>query len=291
MSGRLLLLVAGLLLLPTIPGCRETAALLEADRLPSASVRSVRLQSISPQSVTIAMDVQLQNPYSFPLPLQQAEYSVTAADRSLLQGSVAAQTTIPAGHTQLVPVKLIVPVDAALRTMRDIKPGSIVPYEANLNFTMDIPGRPDARIKVQHAGQLPIPAPPQVELLDLHWQTMSLAEATALIRLRVHNTNQFAFELTQFSYTLWLSDWELSRLKLNKPLAFDVGGSTEVSIPITVSTLAATTALQQATQSGRVTYKLTGLIEGRTPLGPLRLPFNRVGEVGLSSTGLPAEIE
>jgi len=114
-----------LLLLVLTPGC----SLLDLQQ-PTASLRSASVSEISPWGLTANFDVDVQNPNSFELPVNGADYKLSLGgvqvieDQSKSSGSVPAKGTIPVA----VPVHLH--FEQLIQAEREIaKTGGNVPFD------------------------------------------------------------------------------------------------------------------------------------------------------------------
>jgi LEA14-like dessication related protein len=273
----------GLLLPLCLQACTQTAAILEADRKPTAMVRTLKVRSLSSQAINLIIDVQVDNPFSVPLPVEHAQYTLRSGDQTLFEGDSAVDLAIPPGRSRLVPIKLALPVEQVLASLPAASAGSVVPYVASLSITVRTPSDP-VEITLQQAGALPIPALPQVELVQVDWQKLTLTDASAVLRLRVKSMNKFDLQLSQFSYTLVLAGWEVAHGKLSQNIIFSAEKSeesVEIAVPVSFSPLAAGSAFHQAMHDPLAPYRITGLIEARTSFGAMKLPFDRQGQANL----------
>ncbi len=282
-SARWFTLLFFLLALLCLQACTQTAAILEADRKPTAMVRTLKVRSLSSQSINLIIDVQVDNPFSVPLPVEHARYALKSSDQTLFEGDSEVDLAIPPGRSRLVPIKLALPVEQVLASLPAASAGSVVPYVASLSITVRTPSDP-VDITLQQAGNLPIPALPQVELVQVDWQKLTLTEASAVLRLRVKSMNKFDLQLSQFSYTLVLAGWEVAHGKLAQNIAFSAEKSEEpieIAVPVSFSPLAAGSAFHQAMHDPLAPYRISGLIEAKTSFGSLKLPFDRQGQANL----------
>jgi hypothetical protein len=170
--------------------------------------------------------------------------------------------------------------DGLLAVLPSVRPGSVIPWTADVGVGIEAPAVGRVDIPLRTSGDLPVPAPPEVRLTDLRWETLGLEEARAVLTLAVRNENRFAVDLTDLDYTLALGGRELGRARLERAAAFAAGGEQVLSVPFSFSPrdlgLAALGLLAGA--EGK-TYALSGSIRGTTPYGPVELPFERSGRL------------
>lgn len=145
-------------------------------RKPTASLQGVKFQDITLKSADLIFDLEVENPYPVALPLLNLDYSLARFDEPFLSGKADLQTTIPAHSTQsaLLPVKISY-LDL-YQAFKDIRPGSIIPYHADLGLAVDTPALGTLRLPIKKDGNLSVPTIPEIS--DLDWKDMLLEKIT-----------------------------------------------------------------------------------------------------------------
>ena len=160
-----------------LSGCSALSELTAAR--PALALKEVAFGDIDLQTATLLFDVEVDNPYSVPLPLLNLDYTLTSGDHPLFGGNADIRTTIPAHQKQIVtlPVTLsYTDVLNAFSTLKDVRPGSMIPYEATVAIVSEAPILGAIRIPIQKAGRLKVPALQDAD----SWKTLF----NALERLR-----------------------------------------------------------------------------------------------------------
>ncbi len=245
---------------------------------PTADVVGVHFTDLSIQSVTMVFDVEVGNPYSVPLPLSNLDYSLTTNNAKFLTGQAKLQGTVPAHDKQVAKLPVKITFAELMRAAKDVRLGSVVPYNAELGLSVDAPLVGNLRVPLKKEGQLPIPTTPDIEVAEIKWGDVSLSQATGTIRLNMINRNQFAMDLAKMVYTFSLGDVEVARSSLAKPVSFAPnGGAGTIEIPLSISAQqAGLGVLRMLTGSGS-SYKFAGSADLATPFGPLSVPLDKVG--------------
>lgn len=134
---------------------------------------------------------------------------------------------------------------------------------------------------------------PQVTLENVTIGGLGLRGGTLLVDLQVVNPNRFALHANQLHYHLELRDpaeagdttWvDFARGVYDQPFSVGAGATSRVQIPIEFSYSGMGGAANSVLRSGTFTYRATGTVSARTPLGGHTVPFTRRGTVTLMGT-------
>lgn len=271
-------LLAVVPLIAMLAGCGDLANALNLQK-PGARITGVQLKDIDLTAATLLFDVELKNPYSVPLPLVNVDYGLASRETAFLSGKADLQGSVPAGGTKTVSVPAAVTYSKLLNALKGVKLGSVVPYKADLGLSVDVPAAGPLRLPLSKEGQLPVPAPPDVQVEQIQWQKLTLDSAGGTVKLRVANRNEFPVELGKFAYGLALGEVEVARSSIAKPLALAAnGGAGSIEIPISFSPKSAGLAVFRMLTGSGSGYKLTGDMNVQTPFGPMRLPVEKLGK-------------
>jgi LEA14-like dessication related protein len=267
---------AGVLLV-LAAGCSTVGDYLKIDT-PTARVANVGLDGISLDAATLQFDVEVANPYPAPLALGNLDYRLASRDAVFLSGEANLQGSVPAGGRKRVTLPARIVYADLFRALKGIRPGSVVPYRADLGIGMESQFAGALRIPLRKEGELPVPAPPKVEVSELKWDRLNLTEAAGHARLRLQNANEFPVELSKFTYVLSLGDVEVARTAVTDVVGFGPsGGVGELEIPISVSPAKLGLAAFRMLQGSGASYALQGVMAANTPFGEMSLPINQSG--------------
>jgi LEA14-like dessication related protein len=128
---------------------------------PAMALKDVQFGDIDLQTATLLFDVEVENPYAVALPLLNMGYSLKTRQNPLFDGQADIQTTIPAKEKKTVslPVTLsYTDVLNAFKDLKDVRPGSTIPYDAALSIGVNTPVLGKLNIPLQKTGDLKIPA-------------------------------------------------------------------------------------------------------------------------------------
>lgn len=131
---------------------------------------------------------------------------------------------------------------------------------------------------------------PQVNLRSVQLGGLGLRGGTLLVNLEITNPNSFTLSANQLEYKLAIANTEVTNDTTWLDLAtglytepFSVGGgATEnVQIPVEFTYSSLSGAATSILRAGTFSYRATGTVEVRTPLGTRDVPFRKGGMVSL----------
>jgi LEA14-like dessication related protein len=262
-----------------LPGCAALSSLLGAQPKPQVKVSGVRIADLSLTDLTVVFDLTITNPYAVPLPLVNLDYALASGAQPFLQGQAAMQGTVPVSGSKTVSVPAKVVFLELLKTLTSVRPGAVVPYRASLGLSVNAPVVGTLRLPIEQDGQLPVPAVPNVSIPSITWQSVSLAGVAGVLKLRVANPNQFAFDLAGMDYDIKLGSFSLVKGGLTNAASLTAGGSQDLAINVAVSTAQVGLGIVQMLQGKGSGYSLGGALSLGTPFGPLRIPLAVNGQV------------
>jgi LEA14-like dessication related protein len=161
------------LLISTCAGCETARQALQLQK-PSVALKGLKFGEITLESATLLFDVEVGNPYSVPLPLTNMDYALASGARPLFSGKADAAQTIAARDKVLITLPAKVGYLDLVQAFRDVRPGSNIPYKADMTLSMDAPMLGVIGVPVAKEGQLAVPAIPNIDSLDWKSKTLEL---------------------------------------------------------------------------------------------------------------------
>jgi len=158
LTAVLLLLLAG--------SCAEMDNILGAPK-PTASIKSINFGDVSLEAATLLFDVEVHNPYPVSLPLTNLNYKLNSRGSQLLEGEAGASASIPAKKSLVVPLQADVKYLDLIRAFKDIRPGTKIPYEAQVELLVDAPGVGILPLPISKKGEIAVPEIPKAS--DIDW--------------------------------------------------------------------------------------------------------------------------
>ncbi|WP_372364540.1 LEA type 2 family protein [Candidatus Uabimicrobium sp. HlEnr_7] len=258
--------------------CSSLQSLLESAPKPGANIVGVKLSGLDLQQANLVFDIDISNPYSVPLPLTNLDYSLATNGKSFLSGNAKElQGSIPASGNKVIQLPVSIKFLETLNVLSGFKPGSVVPYTAKMDLSVDAPGVGPISLPLQKEAELPIPTAPDVNLESVDWQDIGFSKATATLNVRLKNNNEFPLDLNKLNYALKLSDTSVVENKIEKSTSFAKGEENIVKIPISILPSNLGFALFNMLKGSGSSYGLEGSMDVQTPFGPLNLPLSGSG--------------
>jgi precorrin-6B methylase 2 len=165
--------IFSLALIPVLlAGCQTTHALQHSGQ-PTARMVCVKLQNTKLDYVTALFEVEVDNPYPEGLPLLSLFYSLSSDGNTFLSATTVSHTTVPAKTKAVVTLSDKVIYERLLRALNG-KPGSIVPYEAELRLWVDAPNAGVVKLSLESQGQLVLPSAEEIAVGDKIYQALDV---------------------------------------------------------------------------------------------------------------------
>jgi LEA14-like dessication related protein len=139
-------------------------------RKPTGSLQGLKFQDISLDSATLLFDVEVDNPYPAALPLLNMDYDLASSNNPLLSGTADVQSIIPANGKKVVSLPAKIKYLDLVKAFKDFRPGSEIPYKANLGLSVDTPALGKIRVPTSKEGQLSVPTIQGIQNID--WQKL-----------------------------------------------------------------------------------------------------------------------
>jgi len=271
-----------LLAVPLLASCQALEQAVASLDRPSAELAAVRLADLSTEAVTLDLDVSVSNPYDVALPISAIDLTLSSGGTAFVSGTAPPGAPIPARGAATRTVTTRVPFGELMSVLSGVRPGDVVPYEANVALSVDAPLVGTLTLPLGTSGQLPVPAVPRVSVDAIRWDELGLGGASGVVSLSLANPNAFGFDVQDIDVGLRLAGVDVAELGLRTGARVEADGSASLELPIAFSPLALGTALVQALSGTQADYALAGNVAVQTPYGPLAFPLREQGRVALS---------
>lgn len=150
------LILAGALATGLIAGCQSTEEYLQL-RKPTARLINVQFREADVYGATLVFDVQVENHYAAELPLLRFDYSLSSRGERFLADSSELQIRIPAYERRTILLPARVDYPKALRALSGAREGAVIPYDAELDLTVNTPQFGRITLPMGKSGELVLP--------------------------------------------------------------------------------------------------------------------------------------
>lgn len=270
------------------------AALGACDSLgkePNARLTGARLTNLTPDGVTLEVQMEVRNPNATALTLDRLAYTMVATEEDpamgpILEGAATGMepTTVPAKSKRVVVAPVLIPFTDVLDVLDAGDAGTIVPWRADLSLDARQPGDPSdpgatqpalIKMPMQTSGRLPILKMPQVVASPFEWIDVGTISARGQIRVRVTNTNQFPLDLNRVVFALEIQGARVSSGGVTRATRIGPGKTEEIVVPLKISAVKIAAAVYEASRRGGGSARLRGSIDLAADEVELSLPFDQ----------------
>lgn len=269
---------AGIILLS---GCDTLEKITANMSKPTASVKGVALQDLDLNGLTLGFDIEVNNPYSVPLPLTNLSYQLSSDSQQILSGNATQSSSIAAKSSRIINLPAAIQFNDLINTVSKLRPGVVVPYDAAIELAVDAPGVGPLKLPLNKSGEFPIPAVPEVTVGSIQLDSLSLSKAVMLVQLNIKNLNDFPVKMTTLDYMLSLGGQKVAQAAVTDAVKFTSLDTQPVSIALSLSATDIGFALFKMLGGSNANYEIGGQINLDTPFGIMDLPYTSKGDTPL----------
>ncbi len=124
---------------------------------PRARLAGIHFGELDRAALELVFDVEIKNPYSAGMPLTSMSYRLSSKRIELAAGSAKPNTTIAAGAKEKVSLPVRVHYGEILRILKDVEPGSRIPYEAELVLSVNTETLSEIEMPLRKKGKVTLP--------------------------------------------------------------------------------------------------------------------------------------
>lgn len=149
-----------------VSGCETVQKVLTTNR-PKARLAGLQFDDVSLESATLVFDVEIENPYPTALPLTNMDYGLSNGDNNFLSGSAEITGMVPAKSQKVVSLPATINYLDMLKALKDIRPGTKIPYSADVGLSVDTPALGQLRLPLKKKGELALPSVSDIDTKDI----------------------------------------------------------------------------------------------------------------------------
>ena len=149
-----------------VAGCETIQETLNLRR-PTARLTGLKIEDVKLDSATLLFDVEIDNHYPVALPLSNFDYSLSSGAEKFLSGSAKSQAAVPAKSSTTVSLPATINYIEMLKALKGVRPGSKIPYGAELGLSVDTPALGVIRLPLRKEGELVLPSISGADINDI----------------------------------------------------------------------------------------------------------------------------
>ena len=154
------------LLTTCVTGCETIQENLNL-RKPTARLSGLKFEEVKLDSAMLVFDVEIENYYPVALPLTNFDYTLSSNAEQFLSGSAKSQATVPAKSKKIVSLPATINYMGMLKALKGVRPGSKIPYGAELGLSVDTPAMGLIRLPLKKDGELILPSISGADINDI----------------------------------------------------------------------------------------------------------------------------
>lgn len=166
MMSRIVKVVFVSLVLMVGVGCENMEESMSL-RKPTARVMGMHFRDADAYGATVVFDVQIVNHYPTELPLRRLNYAVSSKGKRFMAGQQELAVQIPVNGSQIVSLPVRIDYIGMLRLLGGVRPGATIPYEAQVDLTVNTPRLGTILLPLQRIDQVTLPSLPGVDVEKL----------------------------------------------------------------------------------------------------------------------------
>lgn len=155
-----------LLLIVFIVGCETIQEGLNL-RKPTARLTDLKIEDVKLDAATLLFDVEIENHYPVALPLTNFDYSLSSGAEKFLSGKAESQAAVPAKSSRAVSLPAKINYIEMLKALKSVRPGSTIPYEAELGLSVNTPALGVIRLPLKKEGEMVLPNITGADIIDI----------------------------------------------------------------------------------------------------------------------------
>ncbi|MBC8468092.1 MAG: LEA type 2 family protein [Planctomycetes bacterium] len=149
-----------------VAGCETIQESLSLNK-PTARLTDLKIEDVKLDSATLLFDVEIENHYPVALPLTNFDYSLSSGAEKFLSGNAESQAAVPAKSSRTVSLPAKFNYIEMLKALKGVRPGSTIPYAAELGLSVNTPGLGVIRLPLKKEGELILPNVTGADIIDI----------------------------------------------------------------------------------------------------------------------------
>jgi LEA14-like dessication related protein len=223
----------GMALIVLLSGCSALQKTMDV-RKPTASVTGVSIESLSTESLTLLVDVKVNNPNTFALKTAGVDLDLLVNKRKVAKiNQPDSSVSLPAKGSNSMRFPVTLMFDQILKSVGDLTDKDELNYVVEGTVAINLPVLGDFDMSVDFAGVLPIPKQPDISFKNLNVDSIGFSGVKLSVDLEITNPNRFDVNLSNVRYQLKTEGKSLGEGKIQNINLLE-GKTQYLSIPLSI---------------------------------------------------------
>jgi len=233
------------------------------------------IRNLSSSGLTLAFHIGLTNPSSAPRELVRYRYRVTINQREFLNMTVPLDEPLPVppnGETLIaLPVKIS--YDLLRAAVGPVEGKAICDIVGEMFFQND--RKKEQRAPFAFSGEFPIFLDPEIDVLPLKVNDLTVGGADVVFRPRFRNPNGYELLVERISFALFFGDREVLSGPIPGDKSLPRAGEKTFSLPFLLDFFEIGEKMREDFQKDEIPCRFTGEIEVMSVWGRLLIRFDK----------------
>jgi LEA14-like dessication related protein len=239
------------------------------------------IRNLSSSGLTLAFHVGLTNPSAAPRELVRYRYRVTINQKEFLNMTVPLDEPLPVppnGETLIaLPVKIS--YDLLRAAVGPVEGKALCDVVGDMFFQND--RQKEQRAPFAFSGEFPIFLDPEIEILPLQVNDLTVGGADAVFRPRFRNPNGYELLVDKISFALFFGDREVLSGPIPGDKSLPMEGEKTFSLPFLLDFFEIGEKMREDFQKDEIPCRFTGQIEVMSVWGRLLIRFEKAQNLRL----------
>lgn len=223
----------GMALIVLLSGCSALQKTMDVHK-PTASVTGVSIESLSTESLTLLVDVKVNNPNTFALKTAGVDLDLLVDKHKVAKiNQPDSNVSLPAKGSKSMRFPVTLMFDQILKSVGDLTDKDELNYVVEGTVAINLPVLGDFDMPVDFAGVLPIPKQPDISFKNLNVDSIGFSGVKLSVDLEITNPNRFDVNLSNVRYQLKTEGKSLGEGKIQNINLLE-GKTQYLSIPLSI---------------------------------------------------------
>lgn len=228
-----------------------------------------RVTALDIQGVSLAIDVDVNNPYPVALKTPQFNYGVDINQTPLFDSATETSVDLPAGKVGTATLPLRIRYTDLWKLAASLRESKEIGYRLRGAFVVNALGQ-SHELPLSHEGTFPVLRLPTFSVKSVDVEDLSLSSARVVAEVELQNPNAFDIDARELGYTMRIGDIDIGRVTASTAGAVPGEGRGRLRLSGEVTVRSALLQLAKGVSVGQVKLATNGSLG--TPYGAVRLP-------------------
>jgi LEA14-like dessication related protein len=256
----------------SVAGARDEVTLALKERV---------IKNLSSSGLTLAFHVALTNPSSAPRELVRYRYRVRINQKEFLNMDIALDepVAVPPGGETLIALPVKISYDLLRAAVGAVENKALCDVVGDMVFLTE--RKKEQRVSFAFSGEFPIFLDPEVEILALKVNDLTVGGADVVFRPRFRNANAYELLVDKIEFELYFSGWKVLSGPIQGDKSLPQSGEKTFSLPILLDFFEAGDRVREDFQKAEIPCRFAGEIEIMSVWGRLFIRFDKTQSLPL----------